>query len=306
MIVLKNIKIILKGINAVKMKSNKKAMTMNTIVWIIIIIAGFMIIAMVIRNFMTEASAEEAERVCAGSVSVRAAATLGIKGGEIRATPLLCKTIDKEITGDREEIKRQFADHMAKCWEMFGEGIYAKSIFDNLAVFGGKKRCFMCYTLIVEESDEWEGGGISANEFKDFLMNEYHPKIKNMTYLEYFQSHGGKGAVLGVLSDAGIAPKHAYAIGYKAHKDKCSWCKYIAIGGAGAAVVILAVSTGGLGAIAAVAAGTTATVAGATMIGEEFFSEVNIDTIYFVDMNNEQLKQLFANTCEKVEEDIAE
>jgi hypothetical protein len=299
--------------------SGKKGMSMAFIVGVIITLAAFILLAFAIKGFMTTASAKEAEMVCASSVSIRAAATLGIAGKEIRVTPVLCKTIDREITGDREEIKRQFANHMAKCWEMFGEGRYEQNIFDSFSIFGGEKRCFMCYTLIVEESDNFKkGDSISAEEFKDFLMDNEHPKLKGWSYLRYFQEHGGDGAVLGIFSkdragkEIGITPNHAYAVGYKVHADKCVWCeKLLGIGSlaAGVGALFLAVPTGGasLAAVAAVVGGgATAIAAGTQMIDEEFFSGIDIDTIYVVDMNNEQLNQLLSQVCEKVEEDIAE
>ncbi len=301
-----------------KMKIKGKKANMAFIVGVVITLVAFILLAVAFKGFITEASAKEAETTCATSVAIRAAATLGVAGNEIRVTPVLCKTIDDEITGDKKEIMRKLADKMVKCWEMFGEGRYKQNIFDSFAIFGGSRRCFMCYSIIIEESDDFpKGSSISSEEFKDFLSDNDHPKLKGWSYLKYFQEHGGKGAVLGLFSkdsagkEIGIAPNHAYAIGYKVHAGKCEWCEgLLGIGTltAGVGALFLAIPTGGasLAAVAAVAGGgATAAAAGTQMMDEKFFSEIDIDTIYIVDMNNEQLNQLMSQTCEKIEEDIA-
>jgi len=291
---------------------NKKSMSFNFLVSAIIVLVAFVIISGILTTFVLKSNDKEAEKACQSSVALRAATALSIgDGAEIRSVPILCKTIDKKIQGTKDEVKRQFADNMVKCWEMFGEGKYDKNIFDNLAVFGGSNRCFMCYTLMVDESSDFKKGDkITADEFKDYLINTEHPKLKGVTYLNYFQSTGGRGQVLGILSNDGITPGNSYAVGYKAKATKCSWCEYIAVGSAGATVVglvILAIPTGGLSLTAVslvVAGGATSIATGSKTIDQEFFSEVNIDTIYFVDMNNKQLQTLFENSCEKVEDDV--
>src|SRR3989338_8494243 len=116
-------------------KNSKKAMSAGFLVSVIIVILSFMLIAGTIARFFGDAEEKEAEQLCQNSVALRATATLSLGSGaiEARLSPLLCKTIEKEISGDREEVQKMIADKMAKCWDMFGAGTYKTSVFENTA-----------------------------------------------------------------------------------------------------------------------------------------------------------------------------
>lgn len=260
----------------------KKAMSINFLVGVIIVLVSFAVIAPIASKYVGE-DEKKIESLCKSTVAIRASAAINVKNvAELRTSPVLCKTIDKKIKGTKKEVMKQIADKMAKCWEMFGEGKYAQNIFDTLTIFGGDKKCFMCYTIMVDEIEDDET--ITAKEFETFLMENDHPKLKGITYLDYIQSFGGDGQVM-LFSD-GIVVKHAYAIGYKAKESECKTCKYLAIEGIKGASIGLTVGT-------------------ESKTNEDiFYSEVNIDSIYVIDMGYDQLKKLFEETCEKIEEDI--
>ena len=291
----------------------KAEMSMSFLIGVIIPLIAFVITVPIVTNYIGGDDSEKMEGLCRASVSARAASTIKIDTAEFKTTPIMCKTIDKTVEEDtKKEVKKLFADKLARCWWMFGEGRYRSSIFDKLDIMGGTNRCFICYTLIVEEGKNFKKKDkIGVEEFKDFLMDEYHPKIKGYTYLNYFQNYrGGKGAVVGILTTDGIAPGRTYAIGFKSKKSKCKWCDKISFGGGamaalGAGALLLAIPTGGtslmIGGGILVAGGATASiVSGSQMINEEFFKDVNIDSIYLVDMSHDKLGKYFDKNCEKI------
>ncbi|MFC1686850.1 hypothetical protein ACFL0E_00650 [Nanoarchaeota archaeon] len=281
-----------------KFPRGKKGIGMDFIVGVIIVLISFAVIAPIASKYVGEDEGK-AESLCKSSVALRASTTLNVKGvTEVRSAPVLCKTIDKRIKGDKKEIMKQIADKMVKCWEMFGMGLYTENIFDDVTLPWGEKRCFMCYTMTVDEIKNNEK--ISAKEFGDFLKNEYHPKIKGQKYLEYIQNYGGGGQILNLLSEEGITQDHTYAIGYKAKKEECKTCNYLKLTNWGAIIV----GTGGLllpfDLLTSEGKSTTS-----TLIEDAFSSEVKIDSIYLVDLDEHyNLGKLFEKTCEKIEEDI--
>src|SRR3989338_11616131 len=141
------------------MKISKKAMSAGFLVAVIIVILSFMLIAGTIAGFFADAEEKEAEQLCQSSVSLRATAAISLGKGaiEARLSPLLCKTIEKEISGDRNEVQKIIADKMAKCWDMFGAGVYKTSTFENSNLFGHENNCFVCYVIPVEKIADDEG-----------------------------------------------------------------------------------------------------------------------------------------------------
>ncbi|MBI4980020.1 hypothetical protein HZC30_00515 [Candidatus Woesearchaeota archaeon] len=261
-------------------KLSKKGMEAGFLVVLIITIASFILIAGVVMRFMSSADDKEAEILCHDSVLMRAQSVVNIDttlaDAEIKIVPTMCKTIDKKIKGDREELKRQIADKMARCWWMFGEGKYeeilAGSNVDVLpSVFGTENQenqCFNCYNLMIDE-DKIEGGSITGTEMNEFMYNEKYSRT-NATYMEYIQSYGGPGRV--VFTAADISPREAYALSFlpknKEYDEKSFWSGVgkVVIGGAVvigvAAGAVCIVSTAGIctavvGPLAAVATGTT-------------------------------------------------
>lgn len=295
------------------MKSTQKGIAAATLVTIIIAIIGFLILANVVTNFLAKSSDVKAERLCRDSVAFSAASAARVESGgtkgEISLIPVLCKTIDKKISEDPDTVKKFFADKMANCWEMFGEGRYKNSVFDNLPFFGGENRCFICYTTLLEEHNKFkeEDQGLSADEFGHYLATTTS-KIKNLTYLDYIQSHGGPGNIIMLLDpNQGIKPGRGYALAYKAKASKCQVCEELIGGGA-------VTGLGGLASIAAFGIGTGgigALIAGAGAVGYGAFTKIsegkrvfNRDSILVVDMANEELWSRFSKEC-TLERDIA-
>ncbi len=309
---------------------NNKALS-NTVVAIIAVMVSGLVIIGVLFPIISEAKEKQAEGLCKTSVAVRAGTAIKIGLIEAQTAPLLCKTLTPLIKEDRETVPRVIADKMARCWEIFGEGTYVNSVFDTLNIFSGKG-CFTCYVLPVEETSGFKEGRdiIPPEEFMEFLRTEKYPAGSNQTYLQYFQTAGGPGNVINLLSEKGIQPNHAYAVSYKAGTGTCEWCGVIG-GTAGASVGVAAGLFGALllvipeptskGVAAAlllkaasvigtglIAKGAAAGVAGVTVAGysawkvAEVIDEAAIDTIILSDITSEQVNYLMRQSCNFVED----
>src|SRR3989338_695145 len=201
----------------------KKGMAAGVLVTIILTIIAFMLIAGVIFRFTSEADDKQAELLCHDSIALRAQTQIDINKGswigeaKVKAVPVLCKTLDKKITGTREEIKQQIADKVARCWWMFGEGRYEELLKGSEIkflpdLFGFKNYendCFNCYTLLIDES-KIEGGPIYSDELLTYMKNTNYPKLKNVNYLKYVQNIGGPGNI--AFTTPAILPQQGYTI----------------------------------------------------------------------------------------------
>lgn len=296
------------------MSWGKKAIAAGTLVALIIAILGFLVIAQQLFTFLAKSNDTQAENLCKDSVAVRAKTAVEIetagKISEAKVFPVLCKTIDKKISAEPEAVKRQFADKIAKCWEMFGEGRYQNSVFDNLPFFGNDNQCFICYTMLVDEHREFkkDDKGISADEFVNYLATTDYKK-PDRTYLNYIQLAGGPGSVRGLLTEEGIKPGRAYAIAYKAKSSKCQWCSELIGGGVvtSGLTVLTVIATGTITipiAGVALASGVALGYGGGTLFNEAFFREAELDTILFTDMSDQKIGDLFSDNCNLVS-DIA-
>ena len=192
---------------------NKKGLTASFLVGLIITVVAFMIIAGLVFRFMADSGEKESELLCHDSIALRAATALQINQGDgadwhdmvqatIKTAPVLCKTIDIKLSGSREEIKRKFAEKIAKCWWMFGEGRY-EEILDTgdfnvlpalLGTHNEPNKCFNCYNIMIDQ-DEIDGDGdykcadsdscpITSQEFARYLWDENPLKTRG-------ECHGG-------------------------------------------------------------------------------------------------------------------
>ena len=200
---------------------NKKGMSTELLVFLILGIVAFALIVGFIMKTNQGAEGKVAEIACYDSVSKRVA--LATRGGEETWYPLLCSTQDKEIEGDAKEITLQLANLMARCWWMLHEGRYedfvsenveGRSFLDPVKVFNLERnsQCFICYSALIQD-EEIEGdtnGQISPQEMIDFLLSEDYPQL-GIKYVDYFQSYGGPGRIA-IAED--IKPQSAYAILY--------------------------------------------------------------------------------------------
>ncbi|MEK6845177.1 MAG: hypothetical protein AABY26_00340, partial [Nanoarchaeota archaeon] len=156
------------------MLSNKKAVAMGQLVIIVITVVGFLLLLGTINRVMAKSQDKEAEYLCHNSIALRMATTVNVEDTDIAFSPVLCKTIDKKIRGDREEIKEQMAYMMARCWWMFNEGrqdeLFDSSSFvrELVGLDKSKNDCFLCYTAVIDEK-EIPGGPIAPPELDSYL-----------------------------------------------------------------------------------------------------------------------------------------
>lgn len=193
--------------------STKKAQLEHKLVSIILIALTLLILIGVIQRGFSKFQGKDAEIVCQESLAARAALAVQAGDAELKTLPLLCKTLDKDVSGTVEEVKEQLARSMARCWWMFGEGRYDAVLSGEgpLRVLGfesSENACFLCYSVVVPQ-EGLEEGPISKRDMFRYVSNEPHPQVPDTTYLDYIQNYGGPGNVL-VSSD--IEAGEAYGI----------------------------------------------------------------------------------------------
>ena len=176
---------------------------------LIIALVGAGVIFSVFFFDSQEKDDKEAELFCMSSLKLRANLVLQVGDAKITSAPLLCKTLDKKVTGEEEDIKEQLAYLMARCWKIFGEGTYEEILeADNLRnlfnIAQAGNDCFMCYSAQIDESDI----DISKNEMFRYLVENEHRNM-NTNYIDYFQDYGGPGNV--VINDD-IKGDHLYGV----------------------------------------------------------------------------------------------
>jgi hypothetical protein len=242
-------------------KTKKGVVGSAFLVGMIITLAAFVIIAVLITAFSKDAGDKEVELLCRDSIAFRASSMISVDGTLASAnikSPVLCKVNDYKLEGEKEQLMRQIADKMSRCWWMFGEGQYEEILnpgeFKTLS-FGTsdiKNRCFVCFSLIIDEGEITgsikypQDGKITSREMSEFIRNEKHSKV-NKTYLEYFQSHGGPGMV-GIIEPE-ILPRHAYGVSFLAknkEKKESGWGAILIEGVAGVGISAAGIMTGGI------------------------------------------------------------
>ncbi len=258
----------------------KKGMAAGVLVTIILTIIAFMLIAGVITRFTSQADDKQAELLCHDSIALRAQTQIKVDGtwakSEVKPIPVLCKTLDKKITGTREEIKEQIADKVARCWWMFGEGRYEELLSSGsvdiapqfFGMSNSPNKCFTCFSILVGKI-EGDKTPISYAEMLDYMLKNHPPKLKSdINYIKYIQNYGGPG-LFGMITKEGIKEDQGYAISIlpkNKDKDAINWVKWGGIGVATVGFVGTVVCTAAtFGACAAVALPilSTATVVGA-------------------------------------------
>jgi hypothetical protein len=289
-----------------EMFKSRKGMTMAFLVGMMITLIAFVLISGSLIRFMSKADDNSAELLCYNSMALRAQSavkfeTIGVDI-EAKLVPSLCQNIVKKVSGNREQIMKEFADSMASCWWMFGEGRYEEILHDsdvNIIYDTAhlENMCFNCYTLLVDEDKielgknseaEEKGYGsdesyISASEFNLFLLNENYSKA-NKSYIDYIQSYGGPGRT--VMTAPAIFPNTAYSISFMpknkeiGESDFWKGAAEVYVGGmmvvgavvVGGAVTVCVLGTGGIcgGGVATALSflgSGTATAAATTTVG---------------------------------------
>ena len=202
------------------MMKSKKGLGMEFIITASLLLISFFLIAGLLGQFASKTTDLEAELLCQTSIAQRARTAIQVgetSGFELKLAPQLCRTIDKKVSGSREQVLKEVSDKMARCWWMFGEGKYdeildkftSKGYLKVLSMEGlGKNDCFNCYSMLIAQ-DEIPGGPIKAAEINEYLRTKTYAKV-NKTYLNYIQAHGGPGRVVFTVPE--ILPQHGYAI----------------------------------------------------------------------------------------------
>ena len=183
-----------------KIRIGNKAIATAALVKIIISIISFTLLATTIGQFMSGSDIKQQENLCQSSISLRATSALQLNSavaeGNIKAAPVLCKTIDiKSKTEDREKIKRLFAEKIAKCWWMFGEGRYNEILSGSefhavpslLGINNQPNECFNCYNIMIDvdnidpgdyKSNDEDNYPIGRDELIQFMREEHPVKTK--------------------------------------------------------------------------------------------------------------------------------
>ena len=152
-------------------KRNKKGFfSMQQIIVIVLATVSFVLIAQLSLEAMTKIEEKSSEEICRASIAVRERAKIEKFGMEFKTVPLLCKTQDKEIpyatTAKPDEVKKNIADLMARCWWMFAEG-QTKDMLEG--TIGGDNACFMCYSIKTKKTKEFTET-IPANELVEYMI----------------------------------------------------------------------------------------------------------------------------------------
>ncbi|MBT4651452.1 hypothetical protein HOC13_02915 [Candidatus Woesearchaeota archaeon] len=207
----------------------KGGVSWDRLLLILILLVSFVLIVAAVKNFIDKAEPYELEVACRGSMALRAHSAINTMGTEIKWSPLLCKTQDLYITAGRDKIyvMDQLADLMGRCWWMFNEGRYNDVVSDTelkiLPEFTAKNGCFLCYTVGIK-AQKFDPFG--KGEFLAYLNSQNHPSIKDMTYMKYFQEHGGAGNVRILPTSSGedvFAPGKVYGVAFVSKSFDTSW-----------------------------------------------------------------------------------
>ena len=136
--------------------------------------------------------------------------------------PIICRTFDEVIDEDQtSRVKFEIADHMRKCWSMWGEG---KLNPEGKNVFAGEEfKCYKCYRLSFPEFD----GTLNYNEMRDYLEdpNVQISSFNENTYINYFDNN-----VMFSFRDSSflnnlVSKNRKYAITYVEHVEKSRWIR---------------------------------------------------------------------------------
>lgn len=174
----------------------KKAFwALEVIAKIIIILASFFILTAFMYKLFSALQEESIEQACRASVVTKMNLHDKIENNLIADAvldenffPINCKTQDIVVPTDelarratdeqkKEHLMQQFADDMASCWWMFGNGM-----FENVLESPTKnaQNCHVCYSIYIKPMLDTEGKPLtfSAIEFKDYLeTHAYTPGL---------------------------------------------------------------------------------------------------------------------------------
>lgn len=178
---------------------NRKSIVKGFLAWSLLLLASFLLVLVVVREFLGKAEAKTADSICRGSVAAREKTyweiydpyTGKVKLGSV-ASPLLCKTLDKFLPEDKdatkEQIEKDIANLMASCWERYGEG-YIQDVFKEGDIVS--KNCQVCYTVSftvsLRETSKFQGEIKSVELLRYLFENPHKASAKG----DYCKVNGG-------------------------------------------------------------------------------------------------------------------
>jgi len=155
------------------------------------------------------------------------------------AFPVVCRTFDKVLNDDENSaVKFQIADHMRKCWSMWGEGdlnVEGKNVF-----FGDEFKCYKCYRLQFPEYED----ELSYYEMEDYLEKTQTSNFEEETYVNYFNNNAIFNLRDEESFDNMIRKDEQYAITFVEHVEKNKWTR---IGGFTATAIGTCIAIPGVG-----------------------------------------------------------
>ncbi len=191
-----------------KMIKNKKGLTQQTIILLIVLLVSFAVIFMVLRGYGEIIPETLTKEACRDSALLRAGAINNLKlaGRTLIGLPeLKCKTEYKCLSSggscregygkvnviNDEAIKREFASSMAECWSTLGEG---KVDFVGPELTTIQNVCVICSVISFDESAKTSRKEISG--LANYLSENKLP-LRNTTYLQYL-SNNPRAELVGV------------------------------------------------------------------------------------------------------------
>jgi hypothetical protein len=311
-------------------KTKRGVVVTTTLVKITILLISFMLIAGSIARFASKVDEKESEAICRSSVDIRAstltsAKIAGIGVEDIKTTPILCKTIDKELSGDREEVMDELSEMMTRCWWMFRLG-KTQDLFKSVPGTSRQNFGQVCYTALIKEIDD-DRKYFTGDELLAHMADKKHKDMQDGNYIDYIQNGGGPGRILMVLTqdtehatvigtdggaqDAlreGIAGQGIFqqGVGYEiAFIEKSGeandWISNTLLGGGavtaigGAFATYIGIQTGGIAVIlygvGTLAVGSLATYEGGKIKLEELFNQDKVSTLLVLDISEEKLRR---------------
>jgi len=192
---------------------NRKGQEKSYLTYLIMALVGFLVIILIMNIFVINVGDITTEQTCRASILARAKAILNLEWNDIvietaPIIPITCKTQEKTLEGDREQVLMQISDLSARCWWMFLNGEY-QNLFDSPR-FLNKKMCFPCYTFNIKTHLE---SPITPDELIQYMAaHDYIPASskkeqdkdddeekekteEGITYLYYIQSLDGDGVI---------------------------------------------------------------------------------------------------------------
>ena len=216
---------------------NKKSLAPAFLAVILLSLAAFLIILSFVPQFLHKAEANTAEGICALSVKARDLSyteirdpKFGLKLGSV-ATPLACKTVDKYVPGNKEalkeEVEREIATLLARCWQQFGEGL-VKDVFKKGDQFS--KNCFVCYTLSLGETPTFKE--LKSADLLNYMFNNPYKATTNADFCKInggycIDSENKEGCYSKIGADSSyILIKNKDTTCSKKGKNSCCYTEY--------------------------------------------------------------------------------